>query len=115
MGLFRSVLLASSSARGVAISRSALTGECCLLCCGCQESASDFWRRRLFFMARDRLAHILPPMAVVLAASVFVTLLYMGTLKPDMHLPIQIPMTVLAWARLVLAVQIIKVRSSVSC
>jgi hypothetical protein len=80
-----------------------------------QESASDFWRRRLFFMARDRLAHILPPMAVVLAASVFVTLLYMGTLKPDMHLPIQIPMTVLAWARLVLAVQIIKVRSSVSC
>lgn len=66
-------------------------------------------------LARDRVAQVLPPVALVVAVSAAVTLLHVCLLLHGVYLPIQLPIFAIAWARGVVSIQVLKVRYPFPC
>jgi hypothetical protein len=60
-------------------------------------------------LARDRVAQVLPPVALVVSISTAVTLLHVCMLPHGVYVPIQLPIFAIAWARGVVSVQVLKV------
>lgn len=72
------------------------------------QSAADFWRRRIFAIARDRIIHVTRPLAATLAPALLLAVLLLAL--PSPYVPLQLPLFALALARAVAMVQLVKVR-----